>query len=90
VRDEEGYAFNAHPFRSDNLVAFRINVLRTRARLGGYQFKRSRDGAERALTPDRRTGGCACLAPGDRLPVGDTTAGESNTAGLGAGLPEIN
>jgi hypothetical protein len=33
---------------------------------------------------------CACLAPGDRLPVGDTTAGEPNTVGRGDGLLEIN
>jgi hypothetical protein len=26
----------------------------------------------------------------DKLPVGDTTAGESNMTGRGAGLPEIN
>jgi hypothetical protein len=35
-------------------------------------------------------GGCVCVAPCDRLPVGDTTAGGSNTAGRGDGLPEVN
>jgi hypothetical protein len=46
-----------------------------------------------ARRPDAKQahlGECACLAPGDRLPVGDTTAGGPNTIGRGAGLPEIN
>ena len=34
-------------------------------------------------------GKCACPGTGN-LPVGGTTAGEPNTVGRGAGLPELN
>jgi hypothetical protein len=56
-------------------------------RLTQQKGRPSRDGPD---AKQAHLGECACLAPGDRLPVGDTTAGGSNTIGRGVGLPEVN